>query len=788
MDIARWLQHRIAERLQVPEEAIDIRAPFARFGIDSVEALTITVELEEQLGRRLPTTLVWDYPTIAQVAQLLHGEGSALPPPPAATHAGATQAIDPATYDITRFREYRDLRFRLRLSQVPTIGNPYYKMTSSVGGDTITIHEREYLNFATYNYLGLSGHPRLIEAARAASSAYGTSVSASRTTSGEKPVHRALEQQIAKLLQVDEAVCFVGGHATNVSFLGEFVGEEDLILHDELAHDSILQGAKLSGAARVPFRHSDVRSAEAFLREHRGRYRRVLLAVEGVYSTDGDIAPIRELIALKRQYGALLMVDEAHSIGVLGRRGGGLREHAEIAGSDVDVWMGTLSKAFASCGGYIAGSRALVELVKYTSPGFLYSAGMTPANAAMALEAIRVMREESSRVRELHQRADFFRGECQRHGLDTGFSAGSPVVPVLVGDTIQCLRLAQALFRRGIHVTPMVHPAVRDDGARLRFFLSSLHTEAQLQEAAAATAAELASIRARFPGSFAPRRVLRLQEPKNAAIAREGFGAFSRGDIKALTDQLDTRSRYFFAGRSAVAGVHHGPDAILEFLVSLFALTDGTHALTVEEILSDATHGIVIFHNVAYRGEQRVETLACEISDIEGETVTAATIYLQEQAAFDEVLGCVQPHWARPVRDLHAVREPEGEAARTLQQGFAALLRGEAVSFFEEGATLAMPPQLRGAGAPLRIAPRELRAQLGPLYAAGCTFAVDLAVVGARHAVSRAIVCRGDEFLGTLCLVAEHSGGTVHSAWLAADADLRQRVRSDEEAPRADLS
>lgn len=762
MNVEQWLRARVASLLRIDEQEVDVHAPFPRFGIDSVEGLAITVELEELLERRLPTTLIWDNPTISRVARFVHHG-----PSPATEVPVQAPTVDPALHDPSRFQEYRELRLRLRLSQVATIGNPYFKLTHGVSGDVVTIDDRDYINFATYDYLGLSGHPRLVEAAHRASAAYGTSVSASRTTSGEKPIHRALEQQIARLLEVDDAVCFVGGYTTNVSFLGKFLGAEDLILHDAFAHDSVLQGARLSGAARVPFRHNDVAAAEAFLSERRSRYRRVLVVVEGIYSTDGDIPPMRELVALKQRYGAMLMVDEAHSIGVLGRRGGGVREHADLAGSDVDIWMGTLSKAFASCGGYIAGSRALVDLVKYTSPGFLYSVGMTPANAAVALEAIRVMREEPTRVRDLAHNAAYFREECQRLGLDTGLSMGSPIVPVRVGDTTQCLRLAQTLFRRGVHVTPMVHPAVPNDEARLRFFVSALHSEDQLRATAATTAAELDEIRRLYPGSFRRRRDASVIEPRNTAIAREGFEAFSKGDVRTLTEQLDERSRYFFPGRSAVAGVHQGPDAILDFLVSVFELTEGTHAIEIQDILSDETHGIVVWRNVAHRGDQVVDSLACEISDIDGERVTAATLYLHEQAAFDAFLGVVSDGWAKPPVDLQHAPTGGDEA---LRGGIEALLAGTRVpaAFATPDATVLLPPQLGATPVPLAT----LGECLAPLVAAGRTLVTDLAVRGPNTCVGRIVVSGPAGFIGTMCFVGECEDGKIVRAWLATDCDL----------------
>jgi 8-amino-7-oxononanoate synthase len=780
MDTQQWLRARIASILNVREDEVDVNAPFTRFGIDSVEALSITVELEDTLQRRLPTTLVWDYPTIAKLARYLEGTAT-MPPPrasarpagaPASTPRGST--VDPKLYDISQFDEYRDLKFRLRLAQVPTIGNPYFKLTTGISRDVVTVGDREYINYATYNYLGLSGHPRIVEAARAAALTYGTSTSASRTTSGEKPIHRELERQLAQLLRVDDAICFVGGHSTNVSFIGKFLSAEDLILHDELAHDSILQGAKLSGAARVPFRHNDVVALEEFLRERRGRYRRVLIVVEGVYSTDGDTAPLREIIALKRRYGAMVMVDEAHSIGVLGARGGGLGELAGVAGPEVDIWMGTLSKSFASCGGYIAGSRALVELVKYTSPGFIYSVGMTPANAAMALEAIRLMLDEPHRVRDVQQRARFFKEECQKLGLDTGLSDGSAVVPVQVGDSLQCMRLAQSLFRRGINVTPMVHPAVRNDKARLRFFVSALHTEEQLRMTANAAAEELATIKKLYAGSFQRLRDVPPIEPANAAIAREGFEAFTKGDLSILANQLDEEARYFFPGRSPIAGYHNGRTAVLDFFASTFELTDGTLSVDLEDILSDSAHGVLLWRNMAYRGNETLDNQMCEILDVDDSLVVAATFYSSDQAALDKFLGGKQGDAAKPMQHMRSTVDAENERSRALRDAFTALMLGQSRMISQlaaPDAAISTPPEFWPNKEAATVPLTSLGEHLSGLHAMGCVLRVDLAVCGAKHAVVRVVASQIAGIVGSMCVVAKYDDHErIVSAWLATDA------------------
>lgn len=360
------------------------------------------------------------------------------------------------------------------------IANPYFRAHEGVSGSTVVVEGREYINYSGYNYLGLAGHPEVSGAARAAIERYGTSVSASRFASGEIPLHAELERELAELVGTEDCVAFVSGYGTNVSTIGHLFDGRDLIVHDELIHNSARLGGVLSGARRFIFPHNDYAVLEKILTEQRPRFRRALIVVEGAYSMDGDVPDVPRLIEVKRRHRAILMVDEAHSMGVLGAHGAGIREHFGIDASDVDIWMGTLSKTFAASGGYIAGSAALVEILKYTSGGFVYSVGLSPPETAAALAAVRLMRREPERVARLRSRIALFVELARKAGLDTG-SSESAVVPVVTGASLLALRLADALFRRGINVHPIMYPAVPEASARLRFFLTASHTEAQIR-------------------------------------------------------------------------------------------------------------------------------------------------------------------------------------------------------------------------------------------------------------------------------------------------------------------
>jgi 8-amino-7-oxononanoate synthase len=409
----------------------------------------------------------------------------------AGTGTGTGTNVPEEAWNPAKFPEVIALRQRLDLAQAMGISNPYFNVHERVTNDTSVIGGREYINFSSYNYLGLSGDPTVNAAVAAACERYGTSVSASRVASGEKPLHRELEAALARFLGTEDCVVMVGGHATNVSTIGQVVGPEDLILHDALAHDSIMGGARLSGAKRRPFPHNDTGALDRTLTQLRGQYRRVLIAVEGTYSMDGDVPPLDRIIEVKKKHRALLFVDEAHSFGVLGATGRGIGEHFAVDRADVDMWMGTMSKTLASCGGWIAGSHALVEWLKYTAGGFVYSVGMSPQNTAAALAALRELEARPELVTQLRERSRFFLDLMRERGIDTGMSEGTAVIPCIVGNSWDCLQLAQALGRRGINVQPILYPAVEEHLARLRFFVTSRHSEEQLRFTADAVAEEL---------------------------------------------------------------------------------------------------------------------------------------------------------------------------------------------------------------------------------------------------------------------------------------------------------
>jgi 8-amino-7-oxononanoate synthase len=388
-----------------------------------------------------------------------------------------------------------DIAMVQRAGEALGIANPYFRVHEGIAGARSTIDGQEYDNFVSYNYLGLNGDPRVTAAAKDAIDRYGTSVSASRIVSGERPIHQALEEALAAIYRTEDALTLVSGHATNVTVIGHLVTRGDLILHDSLSHNSIVQGALLSGAQRIAFPHNDMDELDRLLGQARSGADRALIVVEGHYSMDGDIPDLARLIAIARRHRAHIMIDEAHSLGVLGAKGHGIFEHAGIDPGEVDVWMGTLSKTLSGCGGYICASRQLIEYLRYSAPGFVYSVGLPPPVAAAALASLEVMAAEPERVGKLQANGACFLAAAQAHGLDTGPSIGTAIVPIMTGSSIVAARAADALFQLGINVQPIIYPAVPEQGARLRFFISSLHEEGQLERVAAKVAESIMELR-----------------------------------------------------------------------------------------------------------------------------------------------------------------------------------------------------------------------------------------------------------------------------------------------------
>ena len=459
---------------------LTLDSDITELGLDSLERMEILAGLEDRFGGQFPEhvlpTLFTAREVVEAVRKYLGSTGGTK-----VHREEKTYTITEECYDVAKFPEYVSLHQRIGMVKQMNLSH-FFDVHEGITGATTQINGKKFINFSSYNYIGSSGHPTVQKAAQDAIAKYGTSVSASRIVSGEKPIHRELENEITKFLGTEDTIILVAGHQTNESVVGHIVNGEDLILHDALAHNSLVQGAVLSGARRRPFPHNDWDAAGKILDQHRNQYRRVLILLEGVYSMDGDYPDLPEFIQIRNKYKTLLMVDEAHSLGVLGKTGRGIGEHFQINRNDVDIWMGTMSKTLGSCGGYISGRKELIEYLKYTVPAFVFSVGMPPAQAGAALASLKLLEQEPERSEKLRENSRFFKKLASKYNMNTGMAKDTGVVPVIIGNSIQCMMISHMLFENGINAQPILHPAVEERLARIRFFLTSEHTHEQIEQ------------------------------------------------------------------------------------------------------------------------------------------------------------------------------------------------------------------------------------------------------------------------------------------------------------------
>ena len=480
-EIARKVRELYAEVLQVPADSISPDASFIEdLKGDSLSLVSLTVKAEEVFGVIIPQDLYGECTSVNTTARLierlLRGEVT------------ETQEKKPSAQvtPIIRFEdtpEYKAFAQRQKSLMDQGNDNPYFVAHDSPLTDTSLMDGQRVLNFGSYNYAGMSGRKETMEAAKAAIDLYGTSASGSRLLAGEKTLHKQLEAALAKWKHAESALVLVGGHSTNVTIVGNFCGKGDLILYDAIDHNSIMEGVRLSDAEALPFPHNDTKSLEALLKAHRDQYAKVLIVVEGVYSMDGDIAPIPEYVRLKKEYGCFLMVDEAHSACVLGKTGGGVDEYFGLLPDDIDIKMGTLSKGLGTCGGYLAGKKNLIEYLRYSLPGFVFSVGMSPPLAAASLKAIELLQEDPSVMASLRRNIECFTREANRHHFDIGSAGKTAIFPVIVGRDEDAFLLSNRLRKMGVFVPPAVFPAVPKGRALLRYCVTSCHHEEQIVEA-----------------------------------------------------------------------------------------------------------------------------------------------------------------------------------------------------------------------------------------------------------------------------------------------------------------
>lgn len=369
-----------------------------------------------------------------------------------------------------------------RVQAVQEAGEYFYNLPVSElrGGARVVVNGREMGMFASYSYLGLLGHPRINAAAQAAVERFGTGTHGVRNLAGSLTVHRELEERIAAFKGAEAAITYSSGYVTNLSVVSTLVGRGDWVIGDKLNHASIVDGCLLSGARFVRFRHNDMADLAARLSAAPAGAAKLVVA-DAVFSMDGDIIDLPRLVGICRQYRAWLMIDEAHSLGVLGEKGRGIEEHFGMPGA-IDILMGTLSKTIPSVGGYIAGKADLVTFLRHSSRAYIFSAALPPAQAAAACEALKVIEDEPWRVQSLQRNAQQFRAGLQACGLDT-MRSETAIVPVLCGSDEVAFRMTREAHLRDLFVLPVVSPAVPQGMARLRATVTATHEPEEIDQA-----------------------------------------------------------------------------------------------------------------------------------------------------------------------------------------------------------------------------------------------------------------------------------------------------------------
>ena len=349
-----------------------------------------------------------------------------------------------------------------------------------------TFDGKKVINLASNNYLGLTTHPRLREAALEATRKYGVGSGAVRTIAGTMKIHMELEEKIARFKNVEACVVFQSGFTANAGTVSAILGRDDFIISDELNHASIIDGARLSRATIKVFRHKDVGHAEGLLKEVADKPGRKLLISDGVFSMDGDVANLPALCDLAEKYGAIMMVDDAHASGVLGRNGRGTIDHFNVHGR-VDIQVGTLSKAIGALGGYVCGSRELIDFLYHRARPFLFSTSHPPSVAATCIAAFEVLEQEPERIEKLWENTRFWKKELGTLGFNVGGvntpASETPITPIIIGDGKLTMDFSRELFKEGVLGTGITYPTVPEGKARVRTIMTATHTREELEQA-----------------------------------------------------------------------------------------------------------------------------------------------------------------------------------------------------------------------------------------------------------------------------------------------------------------
>jgi len=368
--------------------------------------------------------------------------------------------------------EIRTLQDTGLLNRIRTLGSPQ--------GAWLTVDGKKVLNFCSNNYLGLANDPRLVKAATDALNKYGVGPGAVRSIAGTMQIHLDLEKRIAEFKGVDAAIALQSGFSANLAAIPAMVGKEDVLFTDELNHASIIDGCRLSSARIVRYLHADPADLERIIKENAGTYRRALCITDGVFSMDGDIAPLDKIYEITSKYDVMLAVDDAHGEGVIGRNGRGIVDHFDLHGK-VDLEIGTFSKAFGVMGGMCAGNQLVVDWIRQRGRPFLFSSAATPADTAACIAAVDILEKSSELVDKLWENARYFKAAMKEMGFDTGVST-TPITPVMLGEASTAQQFSRELFEESVFAMPLGFPTVPKGKARIRVMISAAHSRQDLDQ------------------------------------------------------------------------------------------------------------------------------------------------------------------------------------------------------------------------------------------------------------------------------------------------------------------
>lgn len=473
--IVRWLRSEGG----TPVSQIDHDQSLFELGVTSMGAAMIAGELESMTGKALNPEAFFELETISELADYL----DSMPARARSSEADEEQSAEPSETPATvepasssPLEHYH--RMNRRVNGLKQKGLYFFEPEiSSHDGAWVVINGQRMLMMSSYEYLGLLGHEHLKAAAASALEDFGTGHHGARLLAGTTSLHRKLESALASFMNSDDAIVFSSGYVTNLATISTLVGRGDCVIGDQLNHASIVDGCRLSGADFLEFRHNDIDSLCECFQKAQGQ--RTLVVVDAVFSMDGDIADLPAIVEQCKKNNAILMVDEAHSIGVLGATGRGIQEHFGLDPQDIDVKMGTLSKTLASSGGFVAGREEIVTFLRHHARGYIFSGALPAGQANVAIAALEVMQREPELVRRLWENVEYYRNGLQKLGFDTGHTV-TPIIPVMTRNDEKTIEMTRLCREAGLMVVPVCFPAVPLDAPRLRTCVSANQTKEEL--------------------------------------------------------------------------------------------------------------------------------------------------------------------------------------------------------------------------------------------------------------------------------------------------------------------